>query len=81
MAILVTAQDETLDRRNCREKLRHVGRVRPVPLAVLIAEEALLAARFEGEQRIERHREQQPLERECHQAEAEAGREEARVPG
>jgi hypothetical protein len=29
---------------------------------VLVAEEALLAARFEGEQCKERHREQQPLE-------------------
>jgi hypothetical protein len=60
--VLVTAQDVTLDRRNGREKLRHVRRVRPVPLAVLVAEEALLAARFEGEQCKERHREQQPLE-------------------
>ena len=81
MSTLVTAQDETLDRRKGREKLRHVGGVRAVPLAVLVAEEALLAPRLEREQREERHGEQQPLEGERDQTKAEAGREQASVPG
>merc|ERR1719191_2525244 len=81
MSTLVTAQDETLDRRKGREKLRHVGGVRAVPLAVLVAEEALLAPRLEREQREERHGEQQPLEGERDQTKAEAGREQASVHG
>ena len=48
---------------------------------MLVAEEALLAARLEREQREERHGEQQPLEGERDQTKAEAGREQASVPG